>query len=199
MASEEDGMNVGDMFLVEGGPLTVRVPIGGADGLTKDVRNYTVRVGLIVELMDKLPDGEWWVRVPELGDRALATEDEISAVCKPFNKASKEEGMEVIAEDIPPKPTTPAPQGMQYAWDAKTKTWITVTGTILDSMSILSVFRDDIYPDRPQEIEVGARVYVRPAKAEGRVIRATDEHFRVEVNGATQPFWAAELETLPEK
>jgi hypothetical protein len=113
------------------------------------------------------------------------------------------EELQVKADDIPPDPeaarTSQLPQGMKRVWDAKSKTWVTVNAR-LASTTIMEQFRDELFPERPQMIEIGSKVYVKPLKVEGTVARITQEGtLRVDVKGATQTFWPLECEPLPSK
>ena len=100
-------------------------------------------------------------------------------------------------EAMQPRPTDTPPEGFAYGYDATTNTWslIKKTNASID-VSILSVARDLLYPNRPKDINVGTKVYVKATKSSGEVIRVKGTLYRVQQGDKVVPYFKQELEPL---
>jgi len=67
---------------------------------------------------------------------------------------------------------------------------------VFNQVSILSEFHDDLHPRMNETIDVGSKVFVRPIKRFGEVIRTLDEGgaFRVQAGDQTNTYFRQELE-----
>jgi len=67
---------------------------------------------------------------------------------------------------------------------------------VFNQVSILSEFHDDLHPSMNETIDVGSKVFVRPIKRFGEVIRTLDEGgaFRVQAGDQTNTYFRQELE-----
>ena len=69
---------------------------------------------------------------------------------------------------------------------------------IMDRVNILSEFRDELCPIQAGAIAPGDRVYVRPLRVMGEVLRIVDDTYRVRVNvngeNMVNSYWGEEVE-----
>lgn len=72
---------------------------------------------------------------------------------------------------------------------------LTIAGT-LEKLSILSEFHDDLYPRIDADIDVGSKVFIKPIKRFGEVVRTLDEGgaFRVQAGDKINTYFRQELE-----
>jgi len=98
-----------------------------------------------------------------------------------------------------PKPTEAPPPNHEWAYDPAADTWSLIKTTASVNATLLSEFRDRLYPNRPQSIDVGDKVYVAATKWSGKVIRMEGDLYRVDLgDGKITSAFRQEIERLPD-
>ena len=97
-----------------------------------------------------------------------------------------------------PMPTEAAPEGYTWALDPTLDKWSLIKKTAEIDATLLSEFIEKIYPDRPADINVGSKVYVKATKSSGEVIRMKGTLYRVQHGDVVNSYFKQELLPLPE-